>query len=176
MKVSVIGAGTMGAGIAQIAATKGHEVCLYDSFDGAVETDHPKVVGPDRIVALVHDKPDDGSGPKESAQKNGRSQKTTSFGRHGCAQTRNVSKCRHAERLGVAEKGVGKRQPSRAGRSHPGNAEQEPGERLGGNGAPQVDQAAFHNNTRQPQIQDERSEPEGQKRTPSHAGVVKPQD
>ena len=37
MKVSVIGAGTMGAGIAQIAATKGHEVCLYDSFDGAIE-------------------------------------------------------------------------------------------------------------------------------------------
>ena len=33
MKVSVIGAGTMGAGIAQIAATNGHEVCLYDSFD-----------------------------------------------------------------------------------------------------------------------------------------------
>ena len=25
----------MGAGIAQIAATNGHEVCLYDSFDGA---------------------------------------------------------------------------------------------------------------------------------------------
>ena len=38
MKVSVVGAGTMGAGIAQIAATNGHEVCLYDSFDGAIET------------------------------------------------------------------------------------------------------------------------------------------
>jgi len=37
MKVSVIGAGTMGAGIAQIAATKGHNVCLYDSFDGAID-------------------------------------------------------------------------------------------------------------------------------------------
>ena len=43
MKVSVIGAGTMGAGIAQIAATKGHEVCLYDSFDGAVETAENKL-------------------------------------------------------------------------------------------------------------------------------------
>ena len=32
MKISVIGAGTMGTGIAQIAATNGHEVCLYDSF------------------------------------------------------------------------------------------------------------------------------------------------
>ena len=43
MKVSVIGAGTMGAGIAQIAATKGHEVCLYDSFDGAVENAENKL-------------------------------------------------------------------------------------------------------------------------------------
>ena len=43
MKVSVIGAGTMGAGIAQIAATKGHEVCLYDSFNGAVETAENKL-------------------------------------------------------------------------------------------------------------------------------------
>ena len=43
MKVSVIGAGTMGAGIAQIAATKGYEVCLYDSFDGAVETAENKL-------------------------------------------------------------------------------------------------------------------------------------
>ncbi len=37
MKVSVIGAGTMGSGIAQIAATKGHEVCLYDSFNKSLE-------------------------------------------------------------------------------------------------------------------------------------------
>ena len=37
MKVSVIGAGTMGVGIAQIAATNGYEVCLFDSFDGATE-------------------------------------------------------------------------------------------------------------------------------------------
>jgi len=43
MKVSVIGAGTMGAGIAQIAATKGHEVCLYDSFDGVVENTENKL-------------------------------------------------------------------------------------------------------------------------------------
>ena len=43
MKVSVIGAGTMGAGIAQIAATKGHEVYLYDSFDGAIETAENKL-------------------------------------------------------------------------------------------------------------------------------------
>ena len=43
IKVSVIGAGTMGAGIAQIAATNGHEVCLYDSFDGAIETAETKL-------------------------------------------------------------------------------------------------------------------------------------
>ena len=43
MKISVIGAGTMGAGIAQIAAIKGHEVCLYDSFDGAIETAENKL-------------------------------------------------------------------------------------------------------------------------------------
>jgi len=43
MKVSVIGAGTMGVGIAQIAATKGHEVFLYDSFDGAIETAESKL-------------------------------------------------------------------------------------------------------------------------------------
>jgi len=43
IKVSVIGAGTMGAGIAQIAATNGHTVCLYDSFDGAIETAETKL-------------------------------------------------------------------------------------------------------------------------------------
>ena len=43
MSVSVIGAGTMGTGIAQIAATNGHEVCLYDSFDGAIESAENKL-------------------------------------------------------------------------------------------------------------------------------------
>ena len=43
IKVSVIGAGTMGAGIAQIAATKGHEVCLYDAYDGAIENSQNKI-------------------------------------------------------------------------------------------------------------------------------------
>ena len=43
MKVSVIGAGTMGAGIAQIAATKGHEVFLYDSTNSALETAKKKL-------------------------------------------------------------------------------------------------------------------------------------
>ena len=43
MKVSVIGAGTMGMGIAQIAATQGHKVCLYDSYDGAIENANKKI-------------------------------------------------------------------------------------------------------------------------------------
>ena len=43
IKVSVIGAGTMGSGIAQIAATKGHKVCLYDSFDGAIDNAEEKL-------------------------------------------------------------------------------------------------------------------------------------
>ena len=43
IKVSIIGAGTMGTGIAQIAATKGHQVCLYDTFDGAVENSKSKL-------------------------------------------------------------------------------------------------------------------------------------
>ena len=43
IKVSIIGAGTMGTGIAQIAATKGHQVCLYDTFDGAVENSKLKL-------------------------------------------------------------------------------------------------------------------------------------
>ena len=43
IKVSVIGAGTMGSGIAQIAATKGHKVCLYDAFDGAIENAQEKI-------------------------------------------------------------------------------------------------------------------------------------
>jgi 3-hydroxybutyryl-CoA dehydrogenase len=43
MKVSVIGSGTMGAGIAQIAATNGNEVFLYDSFDGSIENAQNKL-------------------------------------------------------------------------------------------------------------------------------------
>lgn len=43
MKISVIGAGTMGTGIAQIASTKGHEVCLYDSFEGSIENAKTKL-------------------------------------------------------------------------------------------------------------------------------------
>lgn len=43
MKVSVIGAGTMGIGIAQVAATNNHEVCLYDSFDDAIENAKNKI-------------------------------------------------------------------------------------------------------------------------------------
>ena len=53
IKVSVIGAGTMGSGIAQIAATKGHEVCLYDSFEGAIENAEKKL---DKILNRLIEK------------------------------------------------------------------------------------------------------------------------
>lgn len=43
IKVSVIGAGTMGMGIAQIAATKGHKVCLYDNYDDAIENANKRI-------------------------------------------------------------------------------------------------------------------------------------
>ena len=33
----------MGMGIAQIAATKGHKVCLYDNYDGAIENANKKI-------------------------------------------------------------------------------------------------------------------------------------
>src|SRR5689334_9533230 len=35
--IGVIGAGTMGSGIAHVAATAGHSVLLFDSYPGAVE-------------------------------------------------------------------------------------------------------------------------------------------
>ena len=53
IKVSIIGAGTMGSGIAQIAATKGHEVCLYDSFKGAIENAEKKL---DKILNRLVEK------------------------------------------------------------------------------------------------------------------------
>ena len=43
MKISVIGAGTMGTGIAQIAATNGHKVCLYDSFEDSIKNEKAKL-------------------------------------------------------------------------------------------------------------------------------------
>jgi len=53
IKVSIIGAGTMGSGIAQIAATKEHEVCLYDSFEGAIENAEKKL---DKILNRLIEK------------------------------------------------------------------------------------------------------------------------
>ncbi len=52
----------MGTGIAQIAATKGHEVCLYDSFEGAIENANKKInkildrlVEKERITTKIKD-------------------------------------------------------------------------------------------------------------------------
>ncbi|OUV75299.1 MAG: 3-hydroxybutyryl-CoA dehydrogenase [Flavobacteriales bacterium TMED123] len=52
-KVSIIGAGTMGAGIAQVAATKGHEVCLYDSSESAINNAKNKL---EKIVSRLVEK------------------------------------------------------------------------------------------------------------------------
>ena len=44
--IAVIGAGTMGAGIAQVAAVAGHPVILYDAVEGAAG----------RAVAAIRDR------------------------------------------------------------------------------------------------------------------------
>ena len=43
--IGVIGAGTMGGGIAQVAVERGEEVWLYDSFPGAVERGAGRMAG-----------------------------------------------------------------------------------------------------------------------------------
>ena len=43
MTIGVIGSGTMGQGIAQIAATNGHKVYLYDAFADALENGERKI-------------------------------------------------------------------------------------------------------------------------------------
>lgn len=41
--VGIVGAGTMGAGIAQLAAAAGHPVLLYDAWDGAAEKGRARI-------------------------------------------------------------------------------------------------------------------------------------
>lgn len=49
--VAVIGAGTMGSGIAQVAAQAGHAVLLYDAMEGAAEKGRASILaGLDRLV------------------------------------------------------------------------------------------------------------------------------
>ena len=50
--IAVIGAGTMGAGIAQVAAAAGHPVSLFDAADGAAERGLENIgAGLDKLVA-----------------------------------------------------------------------------------------------------------------------------
>lgn len=49
--IGVVGAGAMGAGIAQVAAAAGHRVLLYDALDGAAEKGKSKTA--DALVRLV---------------------------------------------------------------------------------------------------------------------------
>ncbi|AJE49162.1 3-hydroxyacyl-CoA dehydrogenase NAD-binding domain-containing protein [Celeribacter indicus] len=51
-QIGVIGAGTMGAGIAQLAAAAGHEVLLYDAVGGAADTGRARVAeGLEKLVS-----------------------------------------------------------------------------------------------------------------------------
>lgn len=51
-QIGVIGAGTMGAGIAQLAAAAGHPVLLFDAFEGAAEAGRLRIgKGLDGLVA-----------------------------------------------------------------------------------------------------------------------------
>jgi 3-hydroxybutyryl-CoA dehydrogenase len=43
--VAVLGAGTMGAGIAQVAAAAGHPVLLYDAEEAAVAKAKERIAG-----------------------------------------------------------------------------------------------------------------------------------
>ena len=52
-KVSVIGAGTMGMGIAQIAATYGHSVCLYDNFKDAIKIAQDRIENTLRLIEKI---------------------------------------------------------------------------------------------------------------------------
>ncbi len=53
MKIAIIGAGAMGAGIAQVAAQKGHHVYLTDKFDHALEK---AKAGHEKILARLVEK------------------------------------------------------------------------------------------------------------------------
>ena len=44
-KIGIIGAGSMGAGIAQVAATAGHEVLVFDSNQSALERAQANLLG-----------------------------------------------------------------------------------------------------------------------------------
>jgi 3-hydroxybutyryl-CoA dehydrogenase len=52
-RITVIGAGLMGHGLAQVFALAGHPVAIYDSFDGTLKT------AKDRILANLRDLGDD---------------------------------------------------------------------------------------------------------------------
>ncbi|MBE50196.1 MAG: 3-hydroxybutyryl-CoA dehydrogenase [Flavobacteriales bacterium] len=53
MKISIVGAGTMGIGISQIASTLNHEVCLYDTSAESLEKSQNKL---ERILSRLVEK------------------------------------------------------------------------------------------------------------------------
>ena len=64
MKVAVIGAGTMGSGIAQVCAMAGHEVGVVDSDPskgdaalGSMRASLEKLAAKDRLAVIPADRP-----------------------------------------------------------------------------------------------------------------------
>ena len=53
MNVAVIGCGTMGSGIAQIAATKGCKTYLYDLHSDALENSKTKLINMNHFIVLL---------------------------------------------------------------------------------------------------------------------------
>lgn len=66
MRIAVIGAGTMGSGIAQVVASRGHEVALADTVDAKLEEARVSMrKSLDRFVAKDRMKADDAEGALE---------------------------------------------------------------------------------------------------------------
>ena len=54
LQVGIIGAGTMGAGIAQVAADNGHPVLFYDVDDRAVTSSPTPIIRTATVTATIY--------------------------------------------------------------------------------------------------------------------------
>ncbi len=67
MQIGIIGSGTMGSGIAQVAATFGHSVVIFDTKDSALETSRTKL---ERILNRLIEKERITAEKKDAIQSN----------------------------------------------------------------------------------------------------------